>query len=620
MVRPVLRQPQTEKKEVPMQLMLRQSQRLVLRQTLRLRVAMPELQWSLVHAFRSGDGPPPYVPPTFEEEVFAPRLRLTRRQIPDFESLTHVERMRRVDAANAVFRFAYTRGRDLDDGRDKCYFKIPLLRDRSIMENPDGIEGIRIRISRAEYERATAILAAVGEMERIVRAIPYHGLYRAVSHHIRRGHAVSLRDVVLVAVDRGGRIPCLVLQRALGFASMATLKVDQGGGQLDEGRLRTFADPGLLREKHVLFVDSTVDSGRQIRVLERYFDDATWQSRLGHRSWSLVGSNEHAQNLAHHRNVNWGVDPDTTFEDHPDLMGVDYAPGSLTEVVECPSETSEAIRRSILAVPDGWIYDAGDIDEQIASQRREWERRQRERRATHRQAVRAARAEHRDDVAAYRQRRDAERQRNRLERNVARITASPRWQRAIAQQPPEETLPTAVPNGTSHPFHNVLVIGRGQRDLPDASIQFIADQLGPHCSLFAGTPTGNPGAVLHAVLTSAKVPTPEVRLYQPEYARHGTSTPVGGILVTFVGPEKDDMRRQMIADSHVVLALGGHEGTLREALLALEMGKPTVLIDGYGSVPACVLAHARYRKMSNCIHCGSLASAVATILQMPLAA
>ncbi|MDP3771649.1 MAG: hypothetical protein Q8R16_05085, partial [bacterium] len=350
------------------------------------------------------------------------------------------------------------------------------------------------------------------------------------------------------------------------------------------------------------------------------FDDATWKSRLGHRSWSIVGSNEYARELARHRNVNWGVDPDTTFEDNPDLMGIDYAPGIHTKVVECPSATSEAIRRSILAVPDGWIYDADDIDEQIASQRQEWEQRQRERRAAHRQKVRKAKTEHRDDVTAYRQRRDAKRQRDRFERTVARITASSRWQRTLVQQRPEEALPAVVPNGTSHPFHNVLIVGRGQRDLSDASARFVADQLGPHCSLFAGTSTGNPGAVLQAVLASAKVPTPEVRLYQPEHTRHETRMPVGSIPVTFVGPEKDDMRRRMIADSHVVLALGGHEGTLREVLLALEMGKPTVLIAGYGSVPDCVLARARYRKMPNCIRCGSLAEAVATVLQMPLAA
>ncbi|MBI4434242.1 hypothetical protein HY635_00255 [Candidatus Uhrbacteria bacterium] len=602
-----------------MQLSMRQS--LQQHQQLHLQIAMPSLQWSLVQAFRSGQaGPPPFVPPTFEGETFEPRIRLERRRITDFESLSHVERMRRVDEANAVFRFAYTRGRDPKDGREKCYFKIPLLRDRNIMNDPEGIDRIKVRISRAEYERATAILAAVGEMERIARAIPYYGLSRAVTRHLQRNHGVQLGDIVLVSVDRGGRIPCLVLQRALGMASMETLKVDQGGGQLDEDRLREFVDRGTLRGKHALFVDSTVDSGRQIRVLERYLDEKPWREQLGHRSWSIVGSNECAENLPHHHNVNWGVDPDQTFEDNPDLMGIDYAHGTHTKVVERPSEASAAIRACLLAVPDGWIYDADDIERQIAEQRREWERRQRARRKAHRRTVVEGRAAHRQEVVTWRRERAEERERDAIERQLARITASRRWQQLVAAQSgtPEEALPESLPNGSSHVFHNVLIVGRGSRDLSDAAVQFVADHLGPHCSLFAGTPEGNPGAVLRAVLASNRVTTPEVRLYQPEHTR-GSET-FGGAPITFVGPEKADMRRQMIADSHVILALGGREGTLREVLMAIEAGKPTVLIEGYGPVPACVFALRRFQRKPNLRRCANLPEAVATVLALPEAA
>jgi len=594
-----------------------------LHQQLHLEIAMPSIQWSLVQAFQSGQaGPPPFVPPTFEEETFTPRLKLERRRIPDFESLGHVERMRRVDEANAMFRFAYTRGRDLDDGREKCYFKIPLLRDRNIMEDPEGIDRIKIRISRAEYERATAILAAVGEMERIARAIPYHGLYRTVTRHIRRDHGVQLGDIVLVSVDRGGRIPCLVLQRALGLPRMETLKVDQGGGALDEDRLREFTDRGTLRGKHALFVDSTVDSGRQIRVLERYFDAEPWRGRLGHRSWLVVGSNEYARTLAHHHNVNWGVDPDQTFEDNPDLMGIDYAHETHTKVVECPSEASETIRRCLLSVPDGWIYDADDIVAQIAEQRTEWERRQRVRRQAHRTEVAQARAEHGREVESWRRERAEARERGAIERALSRITASQRWHRALAayQGLPEEPLPATVPNGNGHTFHNVLIVGRGRRDLSDAAVQFVADHLGPHCSLFAGTPDGNPGAVLRAVVGNPNVPTPEVRLYQPEHARRPDAETFAGVPVEYVGPDKDTMRRRMIADSHVVLALGGREGTLREVLMAIEAGKPTVLIEGYGPVSAYVLAMRRFQRKPNLRRAANLPEAVAAVLALPEAA
>lgn len=101
------------------------------RLTQQVMIAMPQIQWSLVQAYKSGQSePPPFVPPTFEEEVFEPRLKLTRRTIPGFEALDHVRRMQAVDDANAIFRFAYTRGSDRDN-KEKGYYKIPLLRDRN---------------------------------------------------------------------------------------------------------------------------------------------------------------------------------------------------------------------------------------------------------------------------------------------------------------------------------------------------------------------------------------------------------------------------------------------------------------------------------------------------------
>ncbi|MDZ4221541.1 MAG: hypothetical protein U1C18_01555, partial [Patescibacteria group bacterium] len=326
--------------------------------TQRLVISMPDTQWSLLQAYQNGfvGGPPPYVEPTFEEEDFTPRLKLKQSRIEGFESLDHVERMRLVDEANEIFRFAYTRGIGEDDDKKKGYFKIPFMRDRNIMDAYDGIDKIKKRISRAEYERAIAMLESVGEMERITRAIPYYGLYRAAVKHLRRSHKVGIEQTVLVSIDRGGRLPCLILMRALGLTEMHSLKVDQGGGQLDEDKLEEFAKNGTLKQKHVLFVDSTVDSGRQIRVLVKYFDSDTWRSRLGHSSWSIVGSNEYNQNLYHHCNVNWGVDPDITFEDKPELMGIDYAPGTYTKVVDRPTEASETIRKALLAIPDGYIY------------------------------------------------------------------------------------------------------------------------------------------------------------------------------------------------------------------------------------------------------------------------
>lgn len=578
---------------------------------------LPDIQWSLLKAYNKyGSAPPPYREPTFEEDEFTPRLKLQLQRIHDFESLGHVERMERVDEANAMFRFAYTRGEDLDTGKEKYYYKIPLLRDRNIMNDRDGIDKIKIKISRAEFEYAQAMLESVGELERIARAIPYAKLYNSVIKHLHRCFKLGLDQIVLVSVDRGGRIPSIILQRALNLESIQTLKVDQGGRGLDEDRLREFAVNSTLTNKHILFVDSTVDSGRQIRVLQQYFDSSDWAQKLGHKSWSIVGSNEDAQNLDHHQNVNWGVDPDETFEDDPQLMGIDYAPGSHTKIIECPSEASRAIRKCLLAVPDGYIYVSSDINQQLEAQRKKWEECQKKRRAEHRQLVNSEKAIHQQEVATYRQKKTAIDEEEKLERQLKRITSSKRWKhlKAVHQSLPTETLPAAVQNGQSHNLHNVLIVGSGRQDLPEATVRFVADNLGAYCSLFAGTPDGNPGAVLKAVLNSDAVPHPEVRLYQPEHARCKSYDTFGNVPIVFVGPEKEDMRHQMISDSHAILALGGAEGTLREVLLALRLGKPTVIVEGYGAVAAYVLGSKRLRKQANLKACYGVAQAVQTIL------
>lgn len=581
-------------------------------------VAMPNIQWSLLHAFRSGfaGGPPPFVPPTFEEETFEPRLKLVQKKIENFDMSDHSTRMTLVDQANEVFRFAYARGENYDTGEEEGYFKMPLLRDRNIMEDPEGIDDIRVRINKAEYERATAILSAVGQMERIARAIPYHGLYSSVTEHLRENYSIELDYVVLVSVDRGGRIPCIVLQHALGLPYMETLKVDQGGGQLDEDKLREFVRKGTLNGMHILFVDSTVDSGRQIRVLEKYFDDQDWKTKFGHKSWSVVGSNEYAEDLDHHFNVNWGVDPDRTFEDDPELMGIDYG-SSHIKVVEKPSEASKAIRKCLLSVPAGIIYDADDIDEQIASQRAEWEKQQAQRLKQHEQDVATAKAGHDEEVKQYQKEQASAKLLARVESKWAQVTASKKWRTAVAQAPTVsfESLPASIPNGTKHNLHNILVIGNGKKtDIPDNAVNLIVDSIGSYHSFFAGTPDGNPGVILKTVLQ--RVSQPEVRLYQPGYMRDKVSDSFGGVPVVFAGSQKADMRMAMVNDSHIALALGGGEGTLREVLMAHELGKPIILINGWGPIPIYILSSKRLSSSPNIKMCNGIVEAVQAVMEM----
>lgn len=279
----------------------------------------------------------------------------------------------------------------------------------------------------------------------------------------------------------------------------------------------------------------------------------------------------------------------------------------------------------MFAVPDGYIYVAVDVDNQIAEQRKKWAARRKNRRAKHDKLVAEGRVEHAKDMAEFKERQkqakaeDAERRkREKLERKLEKITSSKRWKKLVAGFAvlPEEPLPAALPNGTNHAHHNVLVVGSGQQvDLPQSAVQFVADNLGSHCSFFAGTPAGNPGAVLKATLTSDKVAKPEVRLYQPSFMQGRADDSFGGVPVTFVG-EKDGMRQQMIADSHVVLTLGGGKGTLREVLLALDAGKPTVVIKDYGPVAVYVLSTKSLRRRPSLKPCQNLVEAVQTILDM----
>jgi len=253
-----------------------------------------------------------------------------------------------------------------------------------------------------------------------------------------------------------------------------------------------------------------------------------------------------------------------------------------------PSEMSEKIRKAILGVPDGFVFDLSDIEEQIAVQRKKLEEVEAEQRLY-----------------------------GEVEREWSRITATKKWQDAAAQAPAVsfEPLTEIIPNYTSHNRHNILVIGNGRQvDVPQKVAELIADTLGPHHSFFAGTPSGNPGTILKTVLQ--RVTMSEVCLYQPGYRKGEADNSYGGAPVVFVGPEKEDMRLQMVKDSHIALALGGAEGTLREVLLALKFGKPVVLVKGWGAIPTYLLASKKYIKLSHVKVCDNVAEAMQTILDI----
>ena len=491
--------------------------------TQQLVVSMPPTNWSLLDAFRDeGDTP----------------LRFKKSQL-DVSALSLEERLKAVDGANEVFRFAYTRAETEDGERKGRHYKIPLMRDYNV-----DIEEIKIPITKEEYEQATTILNGAGRFQRIARAVPYYQLHQDVKGFVgEKGY--SLDDVVVVGVDRGGRLPSFIMREALGKDSGYTLKVDQAfgsSGELDREKLNELIGSGALKDKFILFVDSTVDSGRQIEVLGRYFDSDEWKSKIGHKSWGIVGSNENGQSLYQHRNINWGLNPDESFEDNPDLMGVDYASGSNTRVVDYPTKSSEAIKHALLEVPLGVVLDLSNLQDLMRIKK------------------------------AYSQ--------------IDKSLKSKSWQKT---EDTRRNLGVSGIEATVSEYQatqqrkKLLVIGNGREvTLEDEELDYIAGSLSQLYDVIAGTPKGNPGKVLDRFSQRRKA---SAQLYQPTESRDDfDESGAFGTSVNFHGETKEEFRENLVQSADAVVVLGGNEGTLRETILSVYTGKPVYVLSNYGAV------------------------------------
>jgi len=295
-------------------------------------VSAPPTNWSLVDAY---------------EEEGNKGCGLSKKKLEGLEKLGIEERLKRIDDANEPFRYEYVQ-------RGRKFFKVPLVRNYNI--HP---EDISIRISGSEYRQATKLLEKAGKVQRIVRAVPYSEIRHTLIDHVA-SKDIDLDDVVIVGIDRGGRLPTNIVRKALGKNIAYFLKVDQGGRMIDDERIKRFTDDGTFRGKYIIFVDSTVDSGRQIAALSKYFDDEDLKAEIGHRGWIVAGSNEYGKSLEDHINIDWGLDPDSTFEDNPQLMGVDYG-RSHTKVRACGNKMSTELKSALLEVPGGTILDTQSI-------------------------------------------------------------------------------------------------------------------------------------------------------------------------------------------------------------------------------------------------------------------
>ncbi|MBU1681863.1 phosphoribosyltransferase, partial [Candidatus Micrarchaeota archaeon] len=488
------------------------------------------------------------------------RCKFPTKSIPGFSSLPLQERLMKTDDANEVFRFAYTARKDSEEHK---YYKIPLIRDTNV-----DIADICIEISKEEYQRATKILKNSGELQRIVRAIPYSNLHAQVHAHLAEC-GVTLDDAVVVGIDRGGRIPAIIMKEALGLSVVRFLKVDQGSRRIDEDGLEKFIRLGTFNGKHVMFVDSTVDSGRQIRALENYFDDRGYAQRIGHTGWSVVGSNEDGETLNHHLNINWGLNPDESFEDDPLLLGVDYTPNSHTRIQGAPSKCAREIRSALREVPRGIILDFDTVAEEAAAPQKE----------------------------------------------IKKVLASKGWANAKARW---ETFGTENPELLLSPRpyqekperQSLAVIGSGKAaDLTDAEIKFLESALSSSFAFYAGTPNGNPGKLLQYVHERCG----DATFIQPQYMEGVVSLEY---YTEFAGETKMEFREHIIERADVVLALSGSDGTLTEALLTLLSGKDLVVVKNYGALGNYFASSRKYKKFDNLHLVDSLEAAADKLLEL----
>ncbi len=530
------------------------SQSLSLKQSL----APPSLaspNWKLADTFEKGGADPLFLQPV---------------QLP-VEGLPLEERLQLVDEANEVFHYTY----EEEYGE---YYKIPLLRDRNIC-----IEDIRIRISRKEYERVKTIIEGAGELQRIVRAVSYSKIRADILNYLA-SQGVGLDDIVLIGIDRGGRIPALITRWVLGLPRASFLKIDQAGGrgsgQVNEERWNTFIRQDMFRGKYLVFVDSTVDSGRQIEILEDLLDDPANQTTWGHKGWVVVGSNEDGKTLNHHLNINWGVDPDTTFEDSPALLGVDYA-GSRSAIIAKPSRIASEICHAFHEVLSGVALDTSP--ETIATNQIT-------------QKVRGL---------------------------IPDIAKTPLWERAeyLAKiEVPTIDSVSESPRPFSAPSRRLAIIGSESKKarLPDGTASFIARSLAPDYLFNFGTTTGYPGHLLNTLAT--EIPESTFRYYQPyefednrPFNESGKTRNIHGRPILMTGIDENEKRLHMMLSSDAVLVLPGGQGTLTEALEALAARKLVVVVRGLGAVAEYLTGHPLLRNLPNLYVASSLPEAVATL-------
>jgi len=158
---------------------------------------------------------------------------------------------------------------------------------------------------------------------------------------------INPKDVIFVGVDRGGRIPTLLLRKALGIKDVQFLRLGRGEVSPFFHYILNMAKKGKWKGKVVLFVDSTAKTGHQRQQIKDFFNSRAGKS-IGVKGWRLVAEGPKAD-----WKIKWGFGgkKDTGwhfFEDLDTVLGT--TPAMLAEsklkVVKTKGKTPKEVRQS----------------------------------------------------------------------------------------------------------------------------------------------------------------------------------------------------------------------------------------------------------------------------------
>ena len=185
---------------------------------------------------------------------------------------------------------------------------------------------------------------AMDRFKEELAGVDFNRIFGEIGEKLPKG--ANPDNTVIIGIDKGGRLPSLMLHKLTGFPTYF-IKVDQGLKLIDKGMLERLGPK--LKDKFIIFVDSTANTGRQRVLIEKYFghqevlkgksasarkktETRRALRKFGHTGWTLVADGRFADIQA-----GWSGFTSLT-EDQVKLIGVDYDKDLNPHVVAHPAK------------------------------------------------------------------------------------------------------------------------------------------------------------------------------------------------------------------------------------------------------------------------------------------